>query len=137
MPVCRSCLRFGARPEYYSRETAKRVVKPVKRRRTPLVTRRVVDGYAKILSEARKAKGWTRLQLSKKSGVTESAIAAFEDERLHPDVKAAEKLGHTLKIRLLTKIEEEKPSAPVAQPVESSGGVSLGDLIDLKKLRKP
>ena len=135
VPLCRDCLRYGARPEYYSRETAKRFSAPAperKRERKPIVTRRVVDGYAKTISEARKARGWTRLQLAKKSGVAESEITAFEDERLHPDVKSAEKLEHALKIRLLKEIEEE-PHFSLASRETSGEGVSLGDLVDFKK----
>ena len=136
VPLCSSCLQYGARPEYYSRETAKRFNAPTAEKRKfvrkPLVTRRVVDGYAKVISEARKYKGWTRLQLAKHSGVTESAIAAFGDERLHPDAKAAEKLEHALKIKLLKKITVEPKLSLASKKSDEAVGMSLGDLIQLK-----
>ncbi len=65
------------------------------------------------LKAARKAKGYTQLQVAEQIGVTGSAYSAYESGKRHPDVAKIKMIAKILGVTgdYLLGREEEKPSA--------------------------
>ncbi len=93
----------------------------------------IVQNYAEVIREAREKIGLSHEDLGKKINEKESVLRKIETGKISPNDQLVSKLEHTLKIRLLVPVAEEK--AP-ALPKTPSRELTLGDLIKLGKKGK-
>ncbi|MCX8170971.1 MAG: multiprotein bridging factor aMBF1 [Candidatus Bathyarchaeota archaeon] len=93
----------------------------------------VVEGFGSLIRRAREKMGLTPEELAKKIGEKESVIKKIENEKFIPDMKLAAKIEHTLKIKLLVKLQPletrlEKP----AESEKVRRSVTFGEIVRLK-----
>ncbi len=93
----------------------------------------IVQNYAEIIREAREKLRLSHEDLGKRINEKESVLRKIETGKISPNDQLVSKLEHTLKIRLLVPVTEEK--APVL-PKTPSRELTLGDLIKLGKKGK-
>jgi len=113
--VCRRCARYGeaswepevrpSRPKVYAR-------RPKPRSLLDEVERyRVIEGYGRVVKEARERIGLTPRELAERLGEKESVVKRIEREELVPDMVLVGKLRTVLKVELLAPSEETSPPA--------------------------
>ena len=88
----------------------------------------LIRGYGKAIVRARQKMNLTQKEFAEKLNERKSTIAKLESEEFYPDPKLIGKLEHFLHIKL-------KESVSAAPPTQTSpgGGMTLGDLIKMKK----
>ncbi|TET19743.1 TIGR00270 family protein [Candidatus Bathyarchaeota archaeon] len=140
MIVCGGCAKLGsvhweAQPVRRIKRPAK-ILKPVKlsikKPSTPslIETLEVVEDFGARIRKARRELELSHEDLGRKIGEKVSVLRKIESGKMTPDHALAEKLGHTLKIKLLVPPSEPKaPSTVSSSPRE----ITLGELIHLKK----
>ncbi len=101
--VCDRCIHYGKLIQEPS--PPKQVTKPVRKREEIEEEYVLVDGYGKLIKEAREKLGLTRKEFAAKIKEKESIIRRIEEETLEPDDKLREKLEKFLNIKLLRKVE--------------------------------
>ena len=147
MITCSECAKLGSdywipEPEILkSKIPARKTLKPTTRvtalrRRSNIISMNIdenmeiIEGYGLIVKRARENLGLTPEDLGKKIGEKESVIKKIESEKIVPDIRLVAKLEHALRIKLLTKIPEEKEKIPIAK--EPNRTVTLGEIVHLK-----
>jgi len=95
-------------------------------------SREIVETYAEVIREAREHLGYTHEDLGKKINEKESVLRKIETGNMVPNDQLISKLEHTLKIKLLVPVAEEK----VPLPKTTSREFTLGDAIKLDKKKK-
>ncbi|MBC7117748.1 MAG: TIGR00270 family protein [Methanobacteriaceae archaeon] len=127
MDVCTDCSKFGKvqrQPKKPKRTPRKKITRPME----PVYE--VLEGYNRIIREAREKRGWSREDLAKKMNEKVSVIHRIEAGRMEPDIKLAKKFEKTLNIKILEKFEEEEiPEASRG----SLRGATIGDIARIKK----
>lgn len=88
----------------------------------------VIEDYAEVIRQARESCGLSHEDLGKKINEKESVLRKIETSKMAPNDQLISKLEHTLKIKLLVPVSEEK----VPLPKTASHEVTLGDLIRIK-----
>jgi len=78
--------------------------------RQPRAEVEIVEDYAARVREARERMGLTRDTLAAMLGVKVSVVRRIEEGALVPPVDLAEKIEKTLKVKLLSPVEEEEYS---------------------------
>lgn len=92
----------------------------------------LVEDFDVKVRQAREKMGLTHEDLGRKINEKVSVLRKIETRKIKPDDKIAAKLERALKIKLLMPAPEEKTSRTVfSKP--SSSGITLGDLMKLKK----
>ena len=94
-------------------------------------TQEVVEGYHVKIRQAREKLGLSHEELGKKINEKASVLSKLETGKMTPNNVLVTKLEHTLKIKLLAPVKEEKISP--AMPKLPSRETTLGDLIQLNK----
>jgi len=114
--VCPQCYarlvgQGKARP-YVEERKQREAPKPVSRPPRPRVREEydIVEDYARRIREARERMGLTRDTLAAMLGVKVSVVRRIEEGALVPPVDLAEKIEKTLKVKLLSPVEEEEYS---------------------------
>lgn len=141
MTVCHQCAKLGSNSWKIKPQT-KKTVKP-SRTFLPLKvskkksssssvepTYEFVENLEVKVRKAREKSGWSQEDLGRKIREKVSLLKKIETGKVLPNYELATKLEHTLKIKLVAP-----PSKPETQPtpVFSSRGVTLGDIVHLKK----
>lgn len=92
----------------------------------------IIENYADAIREAREQLGISHEDLGKKINEKESVLRKIETGKMAPDDQLISKLEHSLKIKLLAPVAEEK----VSLPKSASHEFTLGDAIRLSKKSK-
>jgi len=96
------------------------------------VSQELVEGYAEIIREAREKLSLSTEDLGKKINEKESVLKKIEARKMAPTDQLISKLEHTLKVKLLVPVAEEKTPVPKA----ASHEFTLGDAIKVDKKGK-
>ncbi len=92
----------------------------------------IVEGYGKIIRNARERAKLPLSVIAERVKEKESYLNAIENERLKPTVAVAKKLEKELGIKLVEKVEQAiAPSA--ASSTKKFSEPTLGDLLEQKK----
>ncbi len=94
----------------------------------------IVANYAESIRQAREKLGLSHEDLGKKINEKESLLRKIETGKMTPNDQLISKLEHTLKIKLLVPVAEEKVTQPA--PKTASREFTLGDAIQLSKKAK-
>jgi len=136
MIVCGDCVKLGhIYWEVRLPRQVKRAVRPppkIFRKPRPTIpeTLELIEGYSSLVRQARQKLGLSHKDLGRKIGEKVSVLRKIESGKMTPDNKLAEKLEHTLKIKLLIPPSEQKhPPTALTTPPE----VTLGEVIRLKR----
>jgi len=103
------------------------------KKQTPQVaeTLELIDNFGSHIRQAREKIGLTHEDLGRKISEKVSVLKKIESGKMTPTHQLAERLEHTLKIKLLVPLTEPKiPSGSI--PLKQRE-VTLGDLINVKK----
>jgi len=92
----------------------------------------LVENFAEVIRDAREHLGYSHEDLGKKINEKESVLRKIETHKMPPNDQLVSKLEHTLKIKLLIPVAEEKVSIPKAANRE----FTLGDAIKIDKKAK-
>lgn len=128
--VCLNCAKFG-KPlrKIKISEQIKEVKLQKKHEEKEEIIETIVEGYGKLIKEAREKLGLKQEDFAKKINEKVSVIHSLESEHHEPNIDLARKLEKFLKIRL---VEEEKIENPEFGKTSSSQ-LTIGDLIKIKK----
>jgi uncharacterized protein (TIGR00270 family) len=124
MTVCQNCGKFG-----------KVIQKPVGHFfqklvvSTPETAEVVVSDYAQIIHQAREKSGMTMKEFAMTLNEKESIIHKIENSQFVPPIGMARKFEKLLHIKLV-EIEKEEKNESAGK---SSGSLTIGDIINLKK----
>jgi len=91
----------------------------------------LVEDFDAKIRRARRKLGLSHKELGRKISEKVSVLKKIETGKMTPDNRLATKLEHTLKIKLLVQVSEEKVPKAKIKPV--SRELTLGDLIQLDK----
>ena len=92
----------------------------------------VVEGYGTLIAGARKKMGLPLEVLAERINEKHSFLERVEHERTLPDAKLCRKLEHELGIKLMVPIA----TGAAAMAKSSSGGMTLGDILDIELKKK-
>ena len=92
----------------------------------------VVEGYGRLISDARKKLGLPIEVLAERINEKLSFLERVEREKTLPDEKLCHKLEKELGIKLRSEVAET-PASPVSS---SKGGMTLGDILEIQKKKK-
>ena len=95
------------------------------------ITQEIVEDYNSKIRQAREKLGLSHEELGKKINEKASVLSKLETGKMTPNNMLVTKLEHTLKIKLLVPIKEEKVSHEL--PSLPNRETTLGDLIQLNK----
>ncbi|MFP4545844.1 MAG: multiprotein bridging factor aMBF1 [Methanomassiliicoccales archaeon] len=140
LSVCPECARFGdsegpAKGETAAKpEIAQRLEKRERRMRTKDVYRdeepmELAEDYPQRVKSARVQKNWKQEDLAAKINEKKSVIHKIEGGDMRPNDSLVAKLEKELDIRLMEKV----PMVQSETKKQSSKGMTLGDLIKIKK----
>ena len=68
--------------------------------------------FGAFISELRKERGWTQLELAQKLNVTDKAVSKWERGAGFPDIKLIEPLADALGVSVLEIMKSEKSTNP-------------------------
>jgi putative transcription factor len=107
---------------------------PVLKRKPPVaqvqLTQEIIQDYANKIRVAREELLLSHEDLGKKINEKASLLRHIETGKVEPDNQLAVKLEHTLHIKLLVPIADEKVTTV---PRAANEGLTLGDLIEMGK----
>jgi putative transcription factor len=92
----------------------------------------LVENYAEVIREARERLGLSHEDLGKKINEKESLLRKIETGKMAPNDQLISRLEHTLKIRLLVPVSQEK----VTLPKTAGRELTLGDVMKIDKKSK-
>lgn len=139
LTVCNECSKLGKiiygeiTP---TQATARKPFAPILAKRqapraTVDTTREIVEGYDSKIRQAREKLGISHEELGKKINEKASVLRKIETGKMTPNNQLVTKLEHTLKIKLLVPVTEEKTTQQI--PKAQNRELTLGDLIQLDK----
>ena len=140
MIVCRDCANLGS--VYWEAQPKRKrsVRKPVKslskvsmkKVSAPSLSEdlELVEDFGSRIREARQGAGLSHEDLGRKIRERVSVIRKIETGKMTPDHLLAQKLEHTLKVKLLVPPSEPKASLGF---LSKPSGVTLGEIVRLKK----
>jgi putative transcription factor len=135
--VCTECSKHGKIIcGEITQETARKPFAPILAKRqapraTVDTTREIVEGYDSKIRQAREKLGISHEELGKKINEKASVLRKIETGKMTPNNQLVIKLEHTLKIKLLVPVVEEK--TPQQIPKAQNRELTLGDLMQLDK----
>ncbi len=136
--VCEKCAAFGDRP------SPKKVTR-TRGERVPssgdeVTSEDLVENYGRLIKKARESEGMTQEELAAKLMIKTTLLSKIEREEITPDIRLARKIEKVLNIKLLEKLQ---PAEATTEDKDEEGrkkksgyGITLGDLIKLKKMEK-
>jgi len=89
----------------------------------------IVEDYAEAIRQAREKLGLSHEDLGQKISEKESVLKKIETGKITPNDLLISKLEHTLKIKLLVPVPDEKGTQNA--PKSASRELTLGDLIQI------
>ncbi len=136
--VCEKCAAFGDKssPKKVTRIKGERVLSSG----DEVTSEDLVENYGQLIKKTRESKGMTQEELAAKLMIKTTLLSKIEREEITPDIKLARKIEKVLNIKLLEKLQpsevttEEKDEE--SRKKKSGYGITLGDLIKLKKMEK-
>lgn len=146
LTVCTECSKHGkttweehAKPAFPSPATSvtsqgSSTYAPIQIKKKTIIARvdtsqELVEDYAEVVRQARESHGFSHEDLGKKINEKESVLRKIELGKMAPNDQLVSKLEHTLKIKLLVPVADEK----VSLPKTASREFTLGDLIKIKE----
>jgi putative transcription factor len=149
LTVCTECSKHGkatweepARPTIIAqRQTGAgqgtQVFRPIQIKKKVITARvdtsqEIVQNYAEVIRQARESLGLSTEDLGLKISEKESVLRKIETGKMSPNDQLVSKLEHTLKIKLLVPVAEEK----VPLPKSASREFTLGDAMKIDKKEK-
>ncbi|MBN2052271.1 TIGR00270 family protein [Candidatus Woesearchaeota archaeon] len=140
--VCEKCVSYGRmigriKPETSEKQKKKQekaklreeeVKKAVKSTETVQL---IVPNYASLIKNAREKTGLKQEEIAKKLAEKESILHKLESGAMKPNLDLARKLEKFFRIRLIEEVEVE--SGGEEEKASSSEGLTIGDLIHIKK----
>ena len=131
MVVCEQCSRFGSE-EWTPTPTAPPARPPPRRRDEVESVENLVpvDGYGRLIREARERLGLEPKELAQVIGEKISTVLKLEKEEFVPDQALARKIKRVLKVDVLTRETVRTAFIPSTPPM---GKPTLGDLVKLKE----
>ena len=97
-------------------------------------SKEIVEDYDEIIRQAREHMGLSHEDLGLKINEKASVLRKIETRKMSPDNLLVSRLEHTLKIKLLVPVADEKVQQNV--PKAASRELTLGDVIQESKKRK-
>ncbi len=136
MLACGSCMRGGKVLHMLDEETREMPVVEIRRRAGPMSeSREIVEGYGKIIKQARDKAHLPMAVVAEKINEKESYLDAIENERIMPSFKVAGKLEKELKIKLIEEVGDSvSPSTSVKSGKFSEP--TLADMLLAQKSKK-
>ena len=139
LTVCSECSKLGKiiygeiTP---TQATARKPFAPILAKRqapraTVDTTQEIVEGYDSKIRQAREKLGVSHEELGKKINEKASVLRKIETGKMTPNNQLVTKLEHTLKIKLLVPVAEEKNMQQI--PKAQNRELTLGDLMQLDK----
>jgi len=140
MIVCRDCAKLGSvywEDQPRRQRSVRKPVKPlskvfIEKASVPSLTEdlELVEDFGSRIREARQEAGLSHEDLGRKIRERVSVLRKIETGKMTPDHLLAQKLEHTLKVKLLVP-----PSEPKALPslLSKPPTVTLGEIVHLKK----
>jgi putative transcription factor len=139
LTVCSECSKLGKiiygeiAPK---QETARKPFAPILAKKqapraTVDTTLEIVEGYDSKIRQAREKLGISHEELGKKINEKASVLRKIETGKMTPNNQLVSKLEHTLKIKLLVPVAEEKTTQQI--PKAQNRELTLGDLMQLDK----
>jgi putative transcription factor len=105
------------------------------RKKAPVATvdtsQEIVEGYSSLIRHAREKLGLSHEDLGKKINEKTSVLRNIETGKMTPDNALVVKLEHTLKIKLLAPVTEEKIPQETGKSTDEE--FTLGDIIQFDK----
>lgn len=142
MALCSNCVKFGVEVagqamEVTGRSRALQALDDRAARGKPrdifaAQEKELVEDYAKIVREARNARGLTQEELARKLNERQSILSKVEAGTQRPNDDLARKLERELNVILYEKVDAAEPETRTA----SKGTFTLGDLIKREEKRK-
>ena len=138
MTACSECAKLGSgywepKPQRRAKKSKKRqpTISFSKRKQRPTVneTLELVGDFGQRVRQAREGLGLSHEDLGRKIREKVSVIRKIESGKMVPDLGLAEKLEHTLKIKL--RVPTSEPKAQLSSSSKPRG-TTLGDLIKFK-----
>ena len=139
LTVCSECAKHGkiiydepapkkepARKPFVPMPVIRKVAKA-----TVDTTQEIVEGYDLKIRQARENLGMSHEDLGKKLNEKASVLRKIETGKMTPNNQLVTKLEHTLKIKLLVPVAEDKSTQQI--PKVQSRELTLGDLMQLSK----
>ena len=107
----------------------------VKRKHRPTVseTLELVENLGQVVRKGRESLGMSHEDLGRKTSERVSVLRKIESGKMVPDLSLAEKLEHTLKIKLRVPATDPKTQLSTSSKPH---GTTLGDLIQFKVKKK-
>jgi putative transcription factor len=139
LTVCTECSKHGKiiyEEPAPKQAPARRPFAPLPAKRQPLkatvdTTQEIVEGYASKIRQAREKLGISHEELGKKINEKASVLRKIETGKMAPNNQLATKLEHTLKIKLIVPVKEEKGPQQISKTPNRE--LTLGDLMQLDK----
>lgn len=139
LTVCIECSKHGKvvydEPAPRQEAVRKPFVSIPARKPTPRATvdtsQEIVEGYDLKIRQAREKLGFSHEELGKKINEKASVLRKIETGKMTPNNQLVTKLEHTLKIKLLVPVAEEKSQQQI--PKTPNRELTLGDLMQLNK----
>ena len=97
-------------------------------------TLELIDNFGSHIRQAREKMGLTHKDLGRKISEKVSVLKKIESGKMTPTHQLAERLEHTLKIKLYVPLTE--PKVPSGSMPLKPREVTLGDLINVKKMEE-
>lgn len=144
MKVCPNCTRFGTKkpgkpviPQHMIRN-AQRVFRKQTKRVDVDENKYVSDDAGKLVKSAREKLGLKQIDLSRKLSIAEAEIHQVESGHMSPTLALARKFEQGLHIKLIKEYpakgsDEDDEASGYVSSSPSSGGVTIGDMIKIKK----
>ena len=90
--------------------------------------------FGTFISELRKERGWTQLELAQKLNVTDKAVSKWERGAGFPDIKLIEPLADALGVSVLEIMKSEKICEP--KILTENANETMSQIIDIAILQK-
>ncbi|MBT8172338.1 TIGR00270 family protein [Candidatus Bathyarchaeota archaeon] len=107
-------------------------IQPFKKRKRPVMvseTLELINNLPQLVRKSREKMGMSHEDLGKKTREKVSVLRKIESGKMVPDLSLAEKLEHTLKIKL--RVPTKDPEAQISTSSKPNA-TTLGDLIKFK-----
>ena len=132
--VCKTCSKFGkvistVKPPEQVKKEEKQQRKHVARAAEPEVVYVITPDFAKRIKKKRESLGLEQKKFAKLINEKDSIVSKLETGAFEPNIKLARKLEKFLHIKLVEEYREEQKAALV----KAKKGVTIGDVVKLKK----
>ena len=128
--VCSDCAKFGKITRRIMPAEVQQIkIKKIEKEPEEEIIENIVEGYGKLIKEAREKLGLNQEDFGKKVNEKVSVIHSLESEHHEPNIDLAKKLEKLLKIKLVKEEKLEK----VSFGKSVSGQITIGDIIKIKK----